>query len=92
MAQRGGRRGVEACRRSLLFRLHGPSLSIKGKVAIIVDDGVATGLTILATIQELRADHPASIIAAVPVAPDNFARLLPEDIQLVTLQKIGQDC
>jgi len=42
---------------------------IKDKIAIIVDDGIATGNTILATAQLVREESPSKIIVAVPVAP-----------------------
>lgn len=41
----------------------------EGKVAIVVDDGVATGLTMRAAIAQLQARGPAKIVVAVPVAP-----------------------
>lgn len=44
-------------------------LDIKDKIVIIVDDGVATGNTILATAQIVQEDSPSKIIVAVPVAP-----------------------
>lgn len=51
-------------------------LSLNDKIAIIVDDGVATGLTIQAGIKELREYHPKKIVAAVPVCPKSTADLL----------------
>ncbi len=42
---------------------------VKGKIAIIVDDGLATGLTMKAAIGKLRHEQPKKIIVAVPVAP-----------------------
>jgi len=44
-------------------------IPIEGKVAIIVDDGVATGNTITAAIQLLRKKNPSKIVIAIPVAP-----------------------
>jgi putative phosphoribosyl transferase len=41
----------------------------KGKIAIIVDDGIATGLTMSAAIKEIKTNKPEKIIVAVPVAP-----------------------
>lgn len=43
--------------------------SLTDTVAIVVDDGVATGLTMKAAIQSVRARNPKKIIIAVPVAP-----------------------
>lgn len=44
-------------------------LDIKGKNVILVDDGIATGNTLLASISMLRKRNPAKIIVAVPVLP-----------------------
>lgn len=44
-------------------------LDIRGKNIILVDDGIATGNTILASIEMLRKRNPAKIIVAVPVLP-----------------------
>ncbi len=43
-------------------------VDIQGKIAIVVDDGVATGRTILATLKMLRNKDPKKLIVAVPVA------------------------
>lgn len=51
-------------------------IPVKGKVAILVDDGIATGLTMQVGIQELKGKHPKSIIVAVPVAPKSTAKLI----------------
>lgn len=49
-------------------------LPIEGKNIIIVDDGIATGNTLLASVAMLRKKKPAKIIVAVPVAPENVAK------------------
>ena len=43
-------------------------LDIKNKIVIVVDDGIATGKTILVTLKLLRAKNPKKIIVAVPVS------------------------
>lgn len=55
-------------RRQLYFAADFIHPSITGKPVIVVDDGMATGLTMLAAVSALRAQHPRQIIAAVPVA------------------------
>lgn len=49
-------------------------LDLKGKTVIIVDDGIATGNTILASIEMMRHKEPKKIVVAVPVAPPSTAK------------------
>jgi predicted phosphoribosyltransferase len=52
---------------------------IKGQVAIIIDDGIATGATALAAITAVRTRQPKELVLAVPVAPlDTIEKLHPE--------------
>lgn len=44
-------------------------IELKGKTVIIVDDGIATGLTMKAAVRAVRNQHPKKAIVAVPVAP-----------------------
>jgi len=53
-------------------------LDIKGKNVIVVDDGIATGHTLLASISMLRKSKPAKIIIAVPVVPDELVNQFQE--------------
>jgi putative phosphoribosyl transferase len=48
-------------------------IDLKNKTVIIVDDGIATGNTLLAAIQMVRNKSPKKIVVAVPVAPDDAA-------------------
>lgn len=59
----------EARRRRELYTQGCPPVSAAGKVAILVDDGLATGLTMFAAVQEVQHAAPKKIIVAVPVAP-----------------------
>lgn len=59
---------------------------VKGQVAIIVDDGIATGATTLAAIRAIRKREPKELILAVPVAPlDTLQRLRAEVDAIVCL-------
>ncbi|OQA04742.1 MAG: Ribose-phosphate pyrophosphokinase [bacterium ADurb.Bin400] len=53
-----------------------PSTSAQNKIAIIVDDGIATGATVLAAIEEIKAQNPAKLVVAVPVSPPDTAQLI----------------
>jgi putative phosphoribosyl transferase len=56
-------------RRARLFRGERPGVSLSGRTAIIVDDGLATGGTARAAIQVARAHGAEHVVLAVPVAP-----------------------
>jgi putative phosphoribosyl transferase len=77
---------AELDRRERLYRGGRPPLSLKGRTAILVDDGIATGATMLAAVQVARKQGAARIVAAVPVAPpDTVDELAPHVDQLVCL-------
>jgi predicted phosphoribosyltransferase len=66
----------EAQRRRRLF-LHGRApVPVKGRIAIIVDDGLATGLSMTAAVHEIRGRSPHKLVVAVPVAADDTVRKL----------------
>lgn len=74
--QEVSRQRVESRRRREAY-LHGrEALPVEGKLAILVDDGIATGLTMKAAIQDARARKPAKLIVAIPVVPADTARVL----------------
>lgn len=56
-------------RREKLYRGDRPSLKLERQTVILVDDGIATGSSVLAAIQALRQLNPAKIVIGVPVAP-----------------------
>jgi predicted phosphoribosyltransferase len=66
----------ELARRERAFRGARPPLDVADKTVILVDDGLATGSSMLAAISALRTRSPAKIIAAVPVAPPETCRAL----------------
>jgi len=53
-----------------------PNISPKGKTAIIIDDGIATGLTLLAAIDDVKSLEPKLLIVAVPVSPAGTAETI----------------
>jgi putative phosphoribosyl transferase len=70
------RERAELERRERTFRAGRPPLDVTGKIAIIVDDGLATGASMAAAIDAIRTRDPARVVAAVPVAsPETCAAL-----------------
>ena len=61
---------VEA--RAARYRVHRPREPLAGRVAVIVDDGIATGSTAKAACQVARAHGAARVVLAVPVAPPGW--------------------
>lgn len=55
--------------RRKLYRGNRPALELAGKTVIVVDDGIATGCSILAAIAAIRRRNAARVVVAVPVAP-----------------------
>ena len=68
----------ELTRRERLYRGSRPVPDVRGKIAILVDDGLATGSTMRAAAAALDQQGPARTIAAVPVAPPATCRALEE--------------
>jgi predicted phosphoribosyltransferase len=58
---------AEAHRREQLFRGSRPAAQVKGRVVIIVDDGLATGATMRASVRSVRSREPTKLVVAVPV-------------------------
>lgn len=73
----------EARRRHSVYLEGRALLSAAGKTAILVDDGVATGLTMEAAIRELKHRHPARVVVAVPVIPADTAAKFAEKVDEV---------
>jgi predicted phosphoribosyltransferase len=53
--------------------------SLTGKTVIVIDDGIATGNTLMSTINVLRKNNPAKIVIAVPVASQNAIEKLSKE-------------
>jgi len=56
-------------RRAVLFRGDRPLLQVATYTVVLVDDGIATGASMVAAINALRIMKPAAIVVAVPVSP-----------------------
>ncbi len=81
-ATRREREGLE--RREQEYRGRRTPLDVGGKIAILVDDGLATGSTMRAAVIALRRKQPARVVAAVPVgAADTCGELRREVDEIV---------
>jgi predicted phosphoribosyltransferase len=60
-----------------------PPQDIENKTVIIIDDGIATGNTLLATVNTIKKNHPAKIIVAVPVSSKTGYKLLSKEVDKV---------
>jgi predicted phosphoribosyltransferase len=67
---------AELERREHAYRQGRPPLVLRDRVVVLIDDGLATGSTMRAAVQAVRAQNPARVIVAVPVgAPDTCREL-----------------
>lgn len=69
IAQERERQLQELRRRRALYTPGQPMADARGRVAIVVDDGMATGETMLAALQAVRRQGPQRLVCAVAVAP-----------------------
>ena len=73
-AAAAAREQAEVDRRTRRFRSGRPPLPIDGRIAVVVDDGIATGATARAACQVARAQGAARVVLAVPVSPRDTAK------------------
>jgi len=70
-------------KRLKLFRGDKPFPDIKGKTAIVVDDGIASGFTMLVAISSLRKKKPQEIIVAVPTASMSAITMMRTEVERI---------
>ncbi len=68
-AGRVAQKAAEIAERRKRYLGDTPQPRVAGRTAVVVDDGIATGATVRAALEVLRAQGPARVILAVPVAP-----------------------
>lgn len=71
---------LEILRHAAMFREGRPPLEIAGKRVVLVDDGIATGSTVLVSLRSLRKQSPGRLILAIPVGPAE------------TVEKLAREC
>lgn len=81
------RQQAEVAERVKRFRGHHARPVLRDRTVLVVDDGIATGGTVRATIASLRKEQPKAIVLAVPVAAADIARSLQYEVdELVSLK------
>jgi putative phosphoribosyl transferase len=82
------RQEAEIDRRTSAYRAGHPPVDLEGRVAIVVDDGIATGSTAVAALRWARGRGASRVVLAVPVAPgrtvDRLAREADEVVAVAT--------
>lgn len=72
-------------RRRQYSRIRAP-IPVQGRVVIVVDDGLATGATMMSALKAVRQHHPQRLVCAIPVAsPDALAQIKPLADEMVCL-------
>ena len=64
----------EVRRRVEEYRGNRPPPGLRGKTAILIDDGLASGFTMIAAVRAARRQEPAKVVVAVPVSPASSVR------------------
>jgi putative phosphoribosyl transferase len=73
------REAAELERREQIYREGRPPPELRGRIVILVDDGLATGATMRAAVKALRQGGAAKIVVAVPVGPPDTCREIEQE-------------
>lgn len=84
------RQAEEIRRRSAAYRRPG-AYKITGKNTILIDDGIATGATVIASAKWARKQNPSSLTVAVPVAPPQSVEVLEHEADSVMVLHTPRD-
>jgi predicted phosphoribosyltransferase len=78
---------AEIARRRVAYLGDRPHPAVAGRIAIVIDDGIATGATMRVALAAVRKQNPAKLVLAVPVAPTStIAELRDEADEIVCLE------
>ena len=84
---------AEIGRRLRLYRGEQPSPQLEGREVILIDDGLATGYTMMAAIRSVSREHPRRLVVAVPVSPVSTCEHLRSLVdEVVVLHKADESC
>ena len=72
------------------FRKEFPKINLKGRYVVIVDDGIATGATMEATVWSIREEKPQTLMVALPVGPEDSLHRLANDADFVLCLKVPE--
>jgi putative phosphoribosyl transferase len=85
------RETAELNRREHAYRNGRPAADPDGKTVIVVDDGIATGASMLAAVRALRAGGPDAVVVAVPVGPLSVCKQLAREADDVVCATMPSD-
>ena len=91
LAAERARQLVEIERRRALYLAGRPRPGLAGRVAIVIDDGIATGATVRAALRAVRRAGPAELILAVPVAAASILRRLEAEVDRIVCLHAPKD-
>ena len=74
---------LELDRRERLYRNGRPAPELRGRIVVLVDDGIATGATVRAAISVIKAQHPSRLVLAIPVAQQSVVSELEREVDQV---------
>jgi len=70
------------------YRQHQSEIDLKGKQVIVVDDGAATGATMIAAVREVWNRSPRKVVVALPVCPLETLKLLETEVDAVIVLEV----
>ena len=82
---------AEIRRRAAAYRKPALGYNISGKNVILIDDGIATGATVIASARWARKAHPSSVTIGVPVAPPQSVEVLKQEADSVIVLYMPQN-